>query len=314
MTSSTRLRRFRTVGSALAAAALAVAALTAPPAGAATNGPPDGHDDHHEHGRDHGRDHGPAHRYLALGDSLAFGYEPPETTPPADYLRASNFRGYPEVTARRLGLRVANASCPGETTASLIDATAQSNGCENSLGSPVGYRTVYPLHRSYQGSQLDYAVRYLRQHRRTRLVSINVGSNDLFLCQRTTPDRCTGTELAGTVEQVRANLDTILSTLRSRAHYHHRVVVLTYYSLDYGDPVGTAVAAALDDAIAAAARAHRATVADGFGAFRRASAGSGGDVCAAGLIIALPSGGCNVHPTPKGDRVLARAVVSAVHH
>ena len=75
--------------------------------------------------------------------------EPPEVTPPLDYLDASNFRGFPEVLENaRLGLRVVNASCPGETTASLIDATAQSNGCENSLGSPVGYRTAFPLHRT----------------------------------------------------------------------------------------------------------------------------------------------------------------------
>jgi lysophospholipase L1-like esterase len=263
-----------------------------------------GHSSHH---------HARTHRYLALGDSVAFGYRPPEVTAPADYLDAGNFRGYPEVLARRTRLRVTNASCPGETTSSMLDVTAQSNGCENSVDSPVGYRTAYPLHTAYAGSQVDYAVRFLRQHRRTRLVSIDIGANDLFVCQATTADKCTGTDFAATVGTVRTNLDTILSTLRHRGRYHHRLVVLTYYSLDYGDPVGTAGITALDAAIAAAARANHAVVADGFGAFRRASAASGGDTCAAGLIIKLPDGTCNVHPTRKGHRVLARAVARAAH-
>src|SRR4051812_3073468 len=46
---------------------------------------------------------GPAHAattptkyYLALGDSVAFGYAPPQVTPPQWYQNAHNFKGYPE--------------------------------------------------------------------------------------------------------------------------------------------------------------------------------------------------------------------------
>jgi hypothetical protein len=53
-------------------------------------------------------------------------------------------------------------------------------------------------------------------------------------------------------------------------------------------------------------------VADGFTAFRLASLRSGGDPCAAGLLIALPGGGCDVHPTAAGHRVLAAALAVAV--
>jgi lysophospholipase L1-like esterase len=256
---------------------------------------------HHRHAQ-----HRPG--YLALGDSVAFGYRPPEVTPPADYLDASNFVGYPEVLARRAGLHLVNASCPGETTGSMIDATAQSYACENLLGLPGGYRTQFPLHVSYPGSQLDFAVHYLRRHPRTRLVSIDIGANDVFACQAVTADKCTGSDFAAVTAQVEDNLDTILGALRHRGHYHHRLVVLTYYSLDYGDPVGTAGIEALNAALVHAADAHRAVVADGFGAFEAAAAPAGGDVCAAGLIIALPAGGCNVHPTLEGQRILATAV------
>jgi hypothetical protein len=66
--------------------------------------------------------------YLALGDSVAFGYRPGAVTPVSDYLNAANFSGYAEKYAALRGLRLANASCPGETTASMLKAGAQSNG------------------------------------------------------------------------------------------------------------------------------------------------------------------------------------------
>src|SRR5215472_18823320 len=83
--------------------------------------------------------------YLALGDSVAFGFVPPDAVPPPNYRSANSFAGYPEDVGHALRLGVWNASCPGETTASMLVAGAQSNGCENSLGSPVGYRTQFPL-------------------------------------------------------------------------------------------------------------------------------------------------------------------------
>jgi len=39
---------------------------------------------------------------------------------------------------------------------------------------------------------------------------------------------------------------------------------------------------------------------------------AGGDTCAAGLRIKLPSGGCDLHPTALGQQVLATAVEAAV--
>ncbi len=285
----------RTSAALIATVALTASALVAAPTASA----------------DSDQQYRPGFDYLALGDSVAFGYRPPQVTPVQEYFDAANFAGYPEVVARRTGMTLTNASCPGETTASLIDATAQSNGCENSVGSPGGYRSVFPLHVAYTGNQLDYAVSYLRSHPRTRLVSIDVGANDLFICQATTADHCTGSDFVSTVATVQRNLDTILSTLRDRAHYHHRLVVLDYYSPDYRDPVGSGAIQALNAALTRAAAANGAVVADGYGAIQRAVAVAGGDTCAAQLIIALPAGGCNVHPTPAGHDVLADAVLAA---
>jgi lysophospholipase L1-like esterase len=250
--------------------------------------------------------------YLALGDSVAFGYRPPAVTPPADYLDAANFVGYPEDLATAIPLTLSNASCPGETTASMITVGAQSNGCENSIGSSVGYRTFYPLHVDYSGTQLSYAVDYLRSHPRTRLVTIDIGANDVFLCQATTADQCTGTDFAATLQQITANLTTIFTTLRQAAHYNHTLVLLTYYARNYTDPVQVAGTTALNEAVTAAGTGLDVLVADGFTAFQDASQAAGGDPCAAGLLIALPTGGCNIHPSALGHQVLAAAIQSVI--
>ncbi|WP_037323013.1 SGNH/GDSL hydrolase family protein [Amycolatopsis thermoflava] len=248
------------------------------------------------------------HDYLALGDSVAFGYRPPAVTPPADYFDASNFAGYPE----RYSPNVTNASCPGETTASMIIPGAQSNGCENSVGSPFGYRTIYPLHVSYSGTQLEYAVWFLKTHPRTRLVTIDIGANDLFVCQQTTPDQCTGASFPVELQRISRNLTTIFAALRGAARYRHDLVLVSYYALDYRDPVAVAQVQALNAALAGPTLRFGGVVADGFGAFQEASRSTGGDPCAAGLLIALPTGGCDVHPTAKGHAVLAGAVEDAV--
>jgi lysophospholipase L1-like esterase len=251
--------------------------------------------------------------YLALGDSVAFGYVPSGAVPAPNYVDAHSFVGYPEYLAQQLNERVSNASCPGETTASMLAVGAQSNGCENSLGSPVGYSTLYPLHVQYRGTQMDYALHYLAAHNHTRLITIDIGANDVFLCQATTSDHCTSSaELIGVANEIAANLGTIFHDLRVVAGYSGPIVTLTYYSLSYSDPATVAGTQFLDSVIAGVTTAFGGTVADGFAAFRGPSLASGGDPCAAGLLIKLPNGTCNIHPSPAGHRLLAAAITTAI--
>jgi lysophospholipase L1-like esterase len=251
--------------------------------------------------------------YLALGDSVAFGFVPPQAVPPPNYRSAHSFVGYPEDVAQALRIRVWNASCPGETTASMLTAGVLSNGCENSPGSPVGYRTQFPLHVQYQGTQMAYALKYLAVHRHTQLVTINIGANDAFLCQETTADHCTSpAELLALVQEIQANLTAIYTQIRDVAHYQGLLVVLTYYSTDYSNPVLTAETKLLDAVIAGVTTAFGGKVADGFGAFQGVSAAFGGSPCAAGLLIKLPGGTCNIHPSPAGHLLLAQAIEKVV--
>ena len=247
--------------------------------------------------------------YLALGDSVAFGYVPPQAVPAPNYSDPGSFVGYPEDVARALHIPVSNASCPGETTASFLVPGAPSNGCENSPGSSTGYRTEYPLHVQYSGTQMQYALKYLAVHRHTRLVTIDIGANDVFLCQETTADACaSAAELQAALQEIQANLTTIYTEIRDVAHYRGLLVALTYYSLSYSDQTQVAGTKALNSAIASITEKFGGKVADGFAAFGGPSAAFGGSPCAAGLLIKLPDGTCNIHPSPAGHLLLAQAI------
>jgi lysophospholipase L1-like esterase len=245
--------------------------------------------------------------YLALGDSVPFGFRGGAT---AEYQDADNFVGYPELVGEELGLEVVNASCPGETTASFLDTKAQSNGCDNSLDSGFGYRTAYPLHVLYESvdqSQLDFAVHTLTENEDVELVTLQIGANDAFICQRTTPSRCSDpADIQAVTQTVQANLGQILSTLRGEGGYDGQIVVVTYYALDYDDAF-TAATRVLDDGILQVAEANGAAVADGYRAFEPRASQSGGDSVAAGLV--LPN---DVHPTEDGQELLADAVTAVV--
>src|SRR6476620_2583689 len=84
-------------------------------------------------------------RYLALGDSIPFGFRESNAVQAPKYADASTFIGYPYLVARDLGLRLTNAACPGETAASFINAGNLDHGClAQGDGTPGGYRSVYP--------------------------------------------------------------------------------------------------------------------------------------------------------------------------
>ena len=244
--------------------------------------------------------------YLALGDSVPFGFR--SGADPASYQDPTAFVGYPELLADDLGLAVLNAACPGETTQSFIDATAQSNGCEDTLSSDVGFRTAFPLHVDYDSAdqaQLDYAVHAVQRDDDVELVTLQVGANDAFLCQQTTADRCQA-EVGTVATTVRRNVDHILATLRGPGGYDGTIVVVTYYALDYSGWEAAATRL-LDDVLAEAAGANDALVADGYEAFRPAAEAAGGSSVAAGLV--LPN---DVHPSAEGQRLLADAVAAVV--
>jgi lysophospholipase L1-like esterase len=262
----------------------------------------------------------PGSRYLALGDSVPFGYREANSIPAPNFHRQRTFIGYPEDVAANLGLRLANAACPGETTASFLKASAQSNGCENSFPkatNPIGYRSVYPLHVKYSSpheSQLTFAERYLVKHPGTRLVSLMIGANDGFICQQTTTDGCFK-EFGALQAKITRNVTTIFKGIRNKAHYRGQIVLVTYYSIDYSNATDNLESQGLNSALEKAAKPFHVEIANGYGQFRLAARQGHGNICTAQLVTALSGkdkGTCGVHPSLAGQALLAQAVERAI--
>jgi lysophospholipase L1-like esterase len=247
-------------------------------------------------------------RYLALGDSVTFGYQEPRVVPAPNYHNPSSFLGYPEQLGAELHLRVTNAACPGETSASLINASARSNGCENA------YRKHFPLHVRYKGAQLAYGVSFLRSNPGVRLVSLMIGADDLLLCQATTKDGCASrAEQSAVFAKVARNVRRILSAVRTQARYRGQLAIVNYYSLNYASSFISNATLGLNKAVDGAAKPFHVVIADGYGELKAAARRSAGNSCTAGLLTQLGQPGtCGVHPTYAGQALLAQALLKAI--
>ena len=242
--------------------------------------------------------------YLALGDSVSFGYI---TQAGYEYRNPENFIGFPQYVGKALGMTPTNAACPGETTASFSSPTGADNGCRP-------FRANFPLHTKYSGTQLAFAAAFLKAHPNTKLVTIQLGANDAFLLEAQCKNvaACIAARLPALLTTIGNNMNRIYRTLEA-SPFHGRLIVVNYYSLDYGDAAGTATIRMLNQAITSRARADGAIVADAFTAFQRATASRAGDTCAAGLLNASPQNqfSCDVHPSQSGQELLARTVENA---
>lgn len=250
-------------------------------------------------------------RLLALGDSIAFGYNPF-----GDFTKKKNFEGYPEVLKADHAVDgLKNSACPGESSASFFSTTAPDNGCRS-------YRSRFPLHVNYGNheTQLDYALSRVTSDEAEdvpTLITLNISGNDIFLLQAACandprgPAACFAAGAPALIGSVATNVATILGSLRA-AGYQGEIVYMNLYSVDYTNPSTLGFLAALNTTVSNVARQFGAEIADAFGAFGAASAPHGGSACAAGLLIPLPTGdGCDVHPSALGASVLAQTVIDA---
>jgi lysophospholipase L1-like esterase len=253
------------------------------------------------------------HRGLELSRPRRLGHvrlSGADFDPHPELCRSDEHDRLPADIASDLGVNVANAACPGETSSSFIDNTAQSNGCETQPNGSPGYRAAFPLHVSYTGSQLKYAVKYLKSTPNVTLVSLMIGANDYFLCQQETADQCqSATETDAVFATLKKNLKKILSTIRR--YYHGQLVLVGYYSPTSALDGLSEVSNAFEQRVAAP---YHVEFADGFNAYEAAeqSAGFPDDPCSAGLLTELSGGGCGIHSSDAGQTVLAQTVESVV--
>ncbi len=250
-----------------------------------------------------GPGHGfPQASYLALGDSLAFGYSqakfeklfPNEN--PAEY-----DTGYVDDFARllKLGnpkLQVINDGCPGETTESFIKG-------------PCEYQLAFPLHHPYVGgptsSQLSDALAYLQANPNTNPITLDIGANDALGVIEHTCEKeveCVIKEAPALFAHIAANLGLILGDLRG-ADPHATIIVLGLYN-PFGEklPGGNALTAQLNEVMEKVASAVGARFADPLPIFNPPGKLEEPTICLLTNMCKTPE---DIHPTDLGYGVLA---------
>jgi lysophospholipase L1-like esterase len=245
--------------------------------------------------------------YLALGDSLAFGYSQakfnslyPDENP------AAYDTGYVDDFAKVLklfkpGLQVVNDGCPGETTESFIKGP-----CEYQLG--------FPLHHPYSGgpssSQLSDALAYLNAHPgRVGPITLDIGANDaLGLIEGTCKlePACIASGAPAVFAHIGANLGAILGQLRAAAP-HAQIVVLGLYN-PFGATIagGDELTAALNEVEAGVAAGVGARFADPLPVFNPPGPLEAPTIC---LLTNMCTPLVDIHPTDLGYAVLAGLIL-----
>jgi lysophospholipase L1-like esterase len=234
----------------------------------------------------------PQRYYLALGDSIAYGFQPDSAGAPPAAIRG----GYVDVFAARLrrlspDLEVVNYGCPGESTVTFVRG-----GCP-------WLADGRKLHDPFRRSQLDAALAFLRTHPgEVSPITLTLWGNDVF------PLSQQGDRAAKAISAVGSRLSSILRRLRSAAPAAEIIVTGAWNPeadrLAPADPLYRSLQAA----IARAAAASHARVADMFGTFN----GSGNPAARKARLCAKTfSCRGDPHPTDAGYRAMADAFMAA---
>ncbi len=245
--------------------------------------------------------------YLALGDSLAFGYSQAKFNSlfPNEDPAAYN-TGYVDdfgkiLSAFNPNLQIVNDGCPGETTDSFI------NG-------PCAYQLAFPLHHPYSGgpasSQLSDALAYLGAHPgRVTPITLDIGANDALgvikgVCNL--EPACIAAHAPALFSHIATNLGAILAQLRGAAP-SAQIIVLGLYN-----PFGSTVAGAdqltaqLNTTMAAVAAGAGARFADPLPFFNPPGALEQPTIC---LLTNMCTPLVDIHPTDLGYAVLAGVIL-----
>jgi lysophospholipase L1-like esterase len=257
---------------------------------------------------------GGTHYYLALGDSLAQGYQPIDTYPPYYYPDGYVPRVYAALSTDDPKLVLDNISCGGEGTVSMIEGS-QPLSVGSSCGSPAFYQHWYP-HKT----QLAEAANFLAAHKdKAEFVTIDIGGNDVAFCLFDAADL--GGCLNNVFASVAANLDTILTQLQA-ASPDATIVGMTYYNpvacgyfFGQSDQAAfvSGLVQALDSVLVSVYTAHGVRVADVAGAF---SVGNGLEAEATAALnwtwFCSADHPGDVHPNAAGYQVIAQAFLDAL--
>jgi lysophospholipase L1-like esterase len=296
----------------LASCVVAVAALGAlafaPTAGAATVG----------------------NTYLALGDSLAYGYHQAQFQKEYPNIEPETFNdGYVNdfggaLKVFRPSLQVINDGCPGETTETMIKGSGIPGYCAGGLtGTPFKYSW---LHHPYTtGSQLSDALAILKANPNgVSPITLDIGANDVLqfiahTCGFPAEYTCTEKQVAEEFGHIATNVGIILAHLRALAPKASIVFVSQYNpypTVLKPEGTGDASVEALNKALKGVAAAFGASFANNLQVFNYSGTHGGkesGDIPTICAFTAMCPGGtfnpaspeADIHPTKLGYAVMA---------
>lgn len=235
--------------------------------------------------------------HLALGDSLAYGFQRFKVGQPPSAFRT----GYADLLAARIehGGRLpelVNYGCPGETTESFVTGPCPWNAAG------------FPLHNAFTGPQVDAAAQFLRAHRgRVDLITISLWGNDAnaFVASCNGNVQCIIEGAPAAIARVAGNLRTSLQTLRATAPDADLVVIGAYDANLGAFALTGPIFQALNQSMAAAATSARATYVNPMPTF---DANNGAALCTYTLLCR----DSDAHPSDAGYAALADLTEAAL--
>ena len=255
----------------------------------------------------------PKKYYLALGDSLAFGFQSVKVVPP--FAESQFTTGYVDALTTQLktikpDIQTINNGCPGATTATL-----------NSVAGCTTY--PFPLHHSYAPgtSQLGDAVAFLQANPgKVSPITVNIGNNDVLGAVAgcgglTSPTLipCLFGAAPALFGTIGANVTSTLTQLRAAAPTAKIILLGTYnpYAA-IGFTAGNTLSASLNSVLASVAGGTGADYADPFPAFNGASP-QPQTICSLTLMCpgGIPSLSGDIHASDAGYQKLADLIWDA---
>jgi lysophospholipase L1-like esterase len=267
----------------------------------------------------------PPSTYVALGDSLAYGYQAAKFAGQVPNVDPTTFNtGYVDNYAKALNLVrrnlvTVNDGCPGETTDSFINGGPAPGTC--ATGFPFAW-----LHHHYgASSQLADALALLSSTPNVTDVTLNLGANDVLRFLRgcgfpsPTPGCITPAAIGTLYGHIAANVGSILAQVRARAPEARIVLLGLYNPYPATLPGGDGLTASLNSTLKSVAAATDTKFADPLPVFNpstRTGASETTDIPTTCALTAMCPGGtyspasplADIHPTNAGYLVLAGVV------
>jgi lysophospholipase L1-like esterase len=231
----------------------------------------------------------PQSHYLALGDSMAYGFQPTKAKPGA---RPSDFKtGYVDVFAARLRklspkIDVVNYGCSGESTVTFARGGWNCDGLKP--------------HDVFRGSQLKAATSFLKAHpKQVSPITLTLWGGDLA------PLSAKGKQAPKAIASFATRFDSILRQLRAAAPTAEIIVSGAWNpeadQLQQVDPLYRSV----DAAIVKAAARSSARVANMFAALNGPGSFEAQQARVCRITFYCAKGGPDPHPTDAGYRAMA---------